>query len=356
MFEEEQQQIQAICDRLQRDSNSIAILVINKDGQEIARAGDTEHLDVTSLSSLFAGNVAATGGIAKLLAEKEFSGQFHEGEKTNIHISLVAQRAILVVLFDTRSSLGLVRLRVKKASEELAKVFDALVKKMSSGNAPPVLGEITDDDIDNSSTTDTGARYAQMSFINYSSREINCKIVYYGPGLCGKTTNLQYIYNKTNPEAKGKMISLATETERTLFFDFLPLSLGEIRGFKTRFHLYTVPGQVFYDASRKLILKGVDGVVFVADSQIERMEANIESLDNLRVNLQEQGYNLDKIPYVVQYNKRDLPNSAPMEELKKVLNPTNVPEFEAVATTGVGVFDTLKAVAKLVLTELKRGG
>ena len=136
-----------------------------------------------------------------------------------------------------------------------------------------------------------------MSFINYSSREINCKIVYYGPGLCGKTTNLQYIYNKTNPEAKGKMISLATETERTLFFDFLPLSLGEIRGFKTRFHLYTVPGQVFYDASRKLILKGVDGVVFVADSQIERMEANIESLDNLRVNLQEQGYNLDKIPY-----------------------------------------------------------
>jgi len=195
-----------------------------------------------------------------------------------------------------------------------------------------------------------------MSFINYSSREINCKIVYYGPGLCGKTTNLQYIYNKTNPEAKGKMISLATETERTLFFDFLPLSLGEIRGFKTRFHLYTVPGQVFYDASRKLILKGVDGVVYVADSQIERMEANIESLDNLRQNLIEQGYNLDKIPYVVQYNKRDVPNAAPLDELRKVLNPTNVPEYEAVATTGVGVFDTLKAVAKLVLTELKRGG
>jgi hypothetical protein len=195
-----------------------------------------------------------------------------------------------------------------------------------------------------------------MSFINYSSREINCKIVYYGPGLCGKTTNLQYIYNKTNPEAKGKMISLATETERTLFFDFLPLSLGEIRGFKTRFHLYTVPGQVFYDASRKLILKGVDGVVFVADSQIERMEANIESLDNLRTNLQEQGYNLDKIPYVIQYNKRDLPNAAPVAELKQLLNTTTVPEFNAVASTGEGVFDTLKAVAKLVLTELKRGG
>jgi signal recognition particle receptor subunit beta len=195
-----------------------------------------------------------------------------------------------------------------------------------------------------------------MSFINYSSREINCKIVYYGPGLCGKTTNLQYIYNKTNPDAKGKMISLATETERTLFFDFLPLSLGEIRGFRTRFHLYTVPGQVFYDASRKLILKGVDGVVYVGDSQLERMEANIESLDNLRSNLQEQGYDLDKLPYVVQYNKRDLPNASPLDQLEEALNPTKVPSFEAVATKGVGVFDTLKAVAKLVLTELRRGG
>src|ERR1700753_4326770 len=147
-----------------------------------------------------------------------------------------------------------------------------------------------------------------MSFINYSSREINCKIVYYGPGLCGKTTNLQYIYNKTNPEAKGKMISL-----------------GDIRGFKTPFPLYTVPGQVFYDASRKLILKGVDGVVFVADSQVERMEANQESVENLRVNLAEQGYDLNKIPYVVQYNKRDLPNAVSVEEMHEALNPRNVP-------------------------------
>jgi hypothetical protein len=152
------------------------------------------------------------------------------------------------------------------------------------------------------------------------------------------------------------MISLATETERTLFFDFLPLALGEIRGFKTRFHLYTVPGQVFYDASRKLILKGVDGVVFVADSQIARMEANIESMENLRENLAEQGYSLDKLPYVIQYNKRDMPSIAPVEELRQVLNTGNVPDFEAVATTGEGVFDTLKAIAKLVLTELKRGG
>jgi len=193
-----------------------------------------------------------------------------------------------------------------------------------------------------------------MSFINYSSREINCKIVYYGPGLCGKTTNLQYIYNKTNPDLKGKMISLATETERTLFFDFLPLALGQIRGFKTRFHLYTVPGQVFYDASRKLILKGVDGVVFVADSQVERMEANIESLENLKINLAEQGADIDRTPYVVQFNKRDLPNAAPLEEMKRVLNPTQVPDFEACATVGTGVFETLKAVARSVLRDLKQ--
>jgi mutual gliding-motility protein MglA len=194
-----------------------------------------------------------------------------------------------------------------------------------------------------------------MSFINYASREINCKIVYYGPGLCGKTTNLQYVYQKTAPDAKGRMISLATETERTLFFDFLPLSLGEIRGFKTRFHLYTVPGQVFYDASRKLILKGVDGVVFVADSQEERIDANIESLENLRINLKEQGYDLDKLPYIIQYNKRDLSDIMSVEELRRDLNPTNVPEFEACATTGEGVFETLKAVAKLILVDLKRG-
>jgi len=193
-----------------------------------------------------------------------------------------------------------------------------------------------------------------MSFINYSSREINCKIVYYGPGLCGKTTNLQYVYKKTNPDQKGKLISLATETERTLFFDFLPLALGDIKGFKVRFHLYTVPGQVFYAASRKLILKGVDGVVFVADSQIERMEANIESLDDLRINLAEQGYDLNKLPYTVQYNKRDLPNIAPVESMNKLLNPRNVPYFDGIAVTGPGVFETLKNVAKQVLIELKK--
>ncbi len=193
-----------------------------------------------------------------------------------------------------------------------------------------------------------------MSFINYSSREINCKIVYYGPGLCGKTTNLQYIYRKTNPDQKGKLISLATETERTLFFDFLPLALGDIKGFRVRFHLYTVPGQVFYAASRKLILKGVDGVVFVADSQIERMEANIESLEDLRINLAEQGYELEKLPFTVQHNKRDLPNVAPLEEMNTLLNPDGIPSFEAVAMTGKGVFETLKNVAKQVLFELKK--
>lgn len=193
-----------------------------------------------------------------------------------------------------------------------------------------------------------------MSFINYSSRELNCKIVYYGPGLCGKTTNLQYIYTKTNPQQKGKLISLATETERTLFFDFLPLALGDIKGFKVRFHLYTVPGQVFYAASRKLILKGVDGVVFVADSQVDRMDANMESLEDLKVNLNEQGYELQNLPYTMQYNKRDIEDIAPVETLSEALNPTQVPEFGAVATSGEGVFETLKDVCRQVIMELKK--
>jgi hypothetical protein len=195
-----------------------------------------------------------------------------------------------------------------------------------------------------------------MTFINYASREINCKIVYYGPGLCGKTTNLQWIYDKTNPTAKGKLISLATETDRTLFFDFLPLELGTVRGFKTRFHLYTVPGQVFYDASRKLILKGVDGVIFVADSQVERMDANVEAIDNLVVNLKSQGYDLMNIPYVLQFNKRDLPNVAPVDEMVRLLKKKEEPVIDAVAPKGVGVFETLKAVAKLVLSELTKAG
>ena len=194
-----------------------------------------------------------------------------------------------------------------------------------------------------------------MTFINYASREINCKIVYYGPGLCGKTTNLQYIYDSTAPQAKGKLISLATETDRTLFFDFMPLELGTVRGFKTRFHLYTVPGQVYYDASRKLILKGVDGVVFVADSQEERMDANLESLYNLEENLRSQGYDLLQLPYVLQLNKRDLPNVISVEELSGELLRKSEPVYEAIASKGDGVFDTLKAVAKQVLTELRKG-
>ncbi len=194
-----------------------------------------------------------------------------------------------------------------------------------------------------------------MAFINYSAREINCKLVYYGPGLCGKTTNLKFIYDKIAEPAKGKMISLATESERTLFFDFLPLSLGEIRGYKTRFHLYTVPGQVFYDASRKLILKGVEGVVFVADSQEERFEANLESMDNLVGNLREQGLELERIPCVIQYNKRDLPNAMPVDELRAALNTDGkMHDFEASAAGGKGVFETLKTLAKLVLLDLRR--
>ena len=224
-----------------------------------------------------------------------------------------------------------------------------------------------------------------MSVINYASREINCKIVYYGPGLGGKTTNLEHVYARVAPDTRGKLISLATENERTLFFDFLPVDLGTIRGFKTRFHLYTVPGQVYYNASRKLILKGVDGVVFVADSQVERQEANVEAMQNLYDNMAEYGYDITRMPFVIQYNKRDLPNAAPIDELDQLLNPgfevvdparqrqiadpsnpsrllveqlpsgewiERAPSVEAVAVAGDGVFDTLKAVSKLVLKSL----
>jgi signal recognition particle receptor subunit beta len=224
-----------------------------------------------------------------------------------------------------------------------------------------------------------------MSMINYASREINCKIVYYGPGLGGKTTNLEHVYGQVEPDTRGKLISLATETERTLFFDFLPVDLGTIRGFKTRFHLYTVPGQVYYNASRKLILKGVDGIVFVGDSQIERMEANQEAMQNLYDNMAEYGYDLTAMPFVIQYNKRDLPNASPVRDLQMALNPgwevtepsrmrpvvdtmhpgerlieqlatgewiERAPYIEAVAVNGDGVFDTLKMVSKLVLKSL----
>jgi signal recognition particle receptor subunit beta len=194
-----------------------------------------------------------------------------------------------------------------------------------------------------------------VSFVNFASREIHCKIVYYGAGLSGKTTNLQWIFDQTLGKSGGKMISLATETDRTLFFDFLPLDLGTIRNFKTRFHLYTVPGQVFYEASRKLILRGVDGVVFVADSQEERMDANLEALENLLDNLKEYGYGFANIPYVLQLNKRDLPKALPSEELQKALLKKGEPVFEAVAFKGSGVLETLLACGRQVLSNLKKG-
>jgi signal recognition particle receptor subunit beta len=191
-----------------------------------------------------------------------------------------------------------------------------------------------------------------MSMINYASREINCKLVYYGPGLGGKTTNLEYVYSRVSPDTRGKLISLATEQERTLFFDFLPVDLGTIRGFKTRFHLYTVPGQVYYNASRRLILKGVDGIVFVADSQAERMDANIAAMQNLYENLSDYGYDAAQIPLVLQWNKRDLPTAVPVQEMDENLNPDSLDTFEAVAVTGEGVFETLKAVSKAVIKTL----
>jgi mutual gliding-motility protein MglA len=191
-----------------------------------------------------------------------------------------------------------------------------------------------------------------MSYVNHLAKEINCKIVYYGPGLCGKTTNLNNIFARTRPDARGKMIQLATETERTLFFDFLPIDIGSIGGYKVRMHLYTVPGQVFYDASRRLVVRGADGVVFVADSQPARREANIESLENLELNMAENGSSLDAVPYAIQYNKRDVPDAIPTGDLRRDLNPKGVPDFEASAVRGAGVFETLKGISHMVLQRL----
>jgi signal recognition particle receptor subunit beta len=194
-----------------------------------------------------------------------------------------------------------------------------------------------------------------MSFINYNAKEIHCKVVYYGPSLGGKTTNIQWVYQKTAEDQKSKLIALNTDIERTLFFDFLPLNVGDIRGFKTRFHLYTVPGQVVYDASRKLILKGLDGVIFVADSQVERMDENLESLRNLEKNLEQQGYDIREIPLIMQYNKRDLPNVASLSEMRSALNPYNATEIEGCASEGKGVFESLKTVSKSIINVLKGG-
>ena len=194
-----------------------------------------------------------------------------------------------------------------------------------------------------------------MSFINYATKEINCKIVYFGPGLSGKTTNIQYIYEHTQQDQRGKLVTLSTENERTLFFDFLPLAVGDVKGYQTRFHLYTIPGQTFYDISREFILKGIDGIVFVADSQSERMEANIESLEGLEKALDQQGYDIGKIPLVFQYNKRDMPNVVSVQELEGTFNPMHKPHYEAVANRGSGVMETLQAISQSVIRNLKGG-
>lgn len=193
-----------------------------------------------------------------------------------------------------------------------------------------------------------------MALVNHTTREINAKIVYYGPGLCGKTTNIHMIFRRIAPGQRGKLISLATETDRTLFFDFLPVELGTIKNYKVRFHLYTVPGQVFYNATRKLVLKGADGVIFVADSQRAMLDANLESIANLRDNFAEQGINLSDFPMVIQYNKRDLPDTLSIGELNTAMNPRRVPFYEAVATTGDGVLKTFTAISKLVLQDMQK--
>jgi len=194
-----------------------------------------------------------------------------------------------------------------------------------------------------------------MSFINHNAKEIHCKIVYYGPSLGGKTTNIQWVYQSLAQDQRSKLVALNTEIERTLFFDFLPLDVGEIRGFQTRFHLYTVPGQVIYDASRKLILKGLDGVVFVVDSQADRLEENIDAMKNLEKNLQQQGYNIREIPLLIQYNKRDLPNALPLHELRRHLNLYSAQEIEASAFEGKGVLESFKLISKNIIQILKGG-
>lgn len=194
-----------------------------------------------------------------------------------------------------------------------------------------------------------------MAVINYSKKEISAKIVYYGPSLCGKTTNIQSIYASIKPEQKGKLVSLATEADRTLFFDFLPIEIANIRGFKTRLHFYTVPGQVYYNSTRRAVLTGVDGLVFVADSQRDKMEENIESLANLEENLNYYGKSMKTLPLVIQYNKRDLPDVTPVAEMEQILNPDGYPYFEAVATTGEGVLQTLTKITKMVLRHIEMG-
>lgn len=193
-----------------------------------------------------------------------------------------------------------------------------------------------------------------MPFVNFATREINCKIVYYGPGLSGKTTNIKWIYDHVKPENRGELITLATETERTLFFDFVPIEVSDVKGFKVRFHLYTTPGQIIYQASRKLILKGVDGIVFVADSQEERRDANLETLDDMIENLKDYEMDIAELPLVFQYNKRDLPNILSVETLREDLNKWNRLDFEAIATKGIGVLETFKSITKQVLRTLKK--
>jgi hypothetical protein len=192
-----------------------------------------------------------------------------------------------------------------------------------------------------------------VSLINYVTKVAHCKIIYYGPGLSGKTTNIQYVYEHTQQENRGKLVTLSTENERTLFFDFLPLAVGDVRGYTTRFHLYSIPGQTFYEISRQFIFKGVDGVVFVADSQAERMDANIESFESLERSLDKQGYDLSKLPLIYQYNKRDMSDIVSIQELEATLNPMHKPYFEAVANRGVGVMETLQAISQAVIRELK---
>ena len=334
--------------KLKEVSGSSFLALISTSGQPITTASDEYHPETLSLASLAASSFAATQQLAKILDENEFTLLFHEGKGLNLHVSQVTDQVLLIVTFGRETQVGKVRLYTQRAIEVLRQIFEGPEDEDDAGDGrrlrerPPASPWTT-----SSRTCET----APMPLINFAAREINYKIVYYGCGLCGKTTNLQYIHRKINPDARGKLVSIATEEERTLYFDFLPLTLGTVKGMQTRFHLYTVPGQSYYNASRKLVLQGVDGVIFVADSQITRLDENVESYLNLWDNLLGQGDDLSKLGFVIQMNKRDLTDIFSVEDLNELLNHTDSPVTESSAVTGQGVFETLKVVCKQVIAK-----
>ena len=317
-------------------------------GQPITTASDDYHPETLSLASLAASSFAATQQLASILDENEFTLLFHEGKSLNLHVSQVTDQVLLIVTFGRETQVGKVRLYTQRAIEVLRPIFEGSDEE---NEALSVDADFESHRRQCHRRPLQGPQATHMPLINFAAREINYKIVYYGCGLCGKTTNSSSSTARSTPSARGKLVSIATEEERTLYFDFLPLSLGTVKGMQTRFHLYTVPGQSYYNASRKLVLQGVDGVIFVADSQITRLDENVESYLNLWDNLSAQGDDLSKLGFVIQMNKRDLGEVFSVEDLNELLNHTGSPVIESSAITGHGVFETLSNICKQVIAK-----